>query len=31
MDLKDYYDNLISGVKVGTNGYILMKNSDTVS
>ena len=30
MDLKDYYDNLISGVKVGTNGYILMKNSDTV-
>ena len=30
MDLKDYYDNLISGVKVGTNGYILMKDSDTV-
>ncbi len=30
IDLKDYYDNMISGVKVGTNGYILMKNSDTV-
>lgn len=30
VDLTDYYQNLISGIQVGSNGYILVKNSQGI-